>query len=135
VALRLKPNAQAYEAADGWQDAFVPDPMHMKDYVDEEGYRQQSASFIDAVIVQDTLGDGRIFLLADAWAWNGGLFKHLSDETGPTQMRKVSKGDGFCTIEGKKYLLLSDQNIKGDANGKTANINDNTAPTAEFLWA
>ena len=111
---------------EGWQDAFVPDAMHMLDYADENGYRQRSASFIDAVIVQDTLGGGRILLLADAWAWNGGLFQHLADASGGTEMRSVARGDGFCTIGGKKYLLLSDQNRKGNANGQTGNINENT---------
>ncbi len=126
IALRRKPNAAGYGAMEGWQDAFVPDAMHMLDYADENGYRQRSASFIDAVIVQDTLGGGRILLLADAWAWNGGLFQHLADASGGTEMRSVARGDGFCTIGGKKYLLLSDQNRKGNANGQTGNINENT---------
>ena len=78
------------------------------------------------MIVQDTLGGGRILLLADAWAWNGGLFQHLADASGGTEMRSVARGDGFCTIGGKKYLLLSDQNRKGNANGQTGNINENT---------
>ena len=61
---------------EGWQNAVVPDVMHMMDYADENGYRQKSASFIDATIVQDTLNTGRILLLADAWTWNGGLYQH-----------------------------------------------------------
>lgn len=126
IAIRLKPNASQYDAMEGWQNATVPDVMHMLDYADENGYRQKSASFIDATIVQDTLNTGRILLLADAWTWNGGLYQHLSDENGDTEMRDVARGDGFCTIGGKKYLLLSSQNIKGDANNQTGNINNNT---------
>lgn len=126
IAIRLKPNASQYAAMEGWQNAVVPDAMHMKDYADENGYRQKSASFIDATIVQDTLNTGRILLLADAWTWNGGLYQHLSDENGDTEMRNVARGDGFCTIGGKKYLLLSSQNIKGNANNQSGNINNNT---------
>lgn len=126
IAVRLKPNASLYGAMEGWQNAVVPDVMHMMDYADENGYRQKSASFIDATIVQDTLNTGRILLLADAWTWNGGLYQHLSDENGDTEMRDVARGDGFCTIGGKKYLLLSSQNIKGNANNQTGNINNNT---------
>ncbi len=37
IALRRKPNAPGYGAMEGWQDAFVPDAMHMLDYADENG--------------------------------------------------------------------------------------------------
>lgn len=126
IALRRKPDAASYSAMEGWEDAFVPEVMHFTDYTDEDGYRQKSASLIDGVIVQDTLGSGRLLVLADAWAWNGGLFQHLSDPSGGTQTRRVARGDGFCTIGGRKYLLLSDENHKGNANGQTGNINNNT---------
>lgn len=129
VAIHLKPNAAQYSATEGWQGAFVPDSMHMIDYADENGYRQKSSSFIDGVILQDTMNSGRTLLLVDAFAWNGGLFQHLADESGGTEMRTVAKGDGFCTIGGSKYLLLSSQNIKGNGNGKTGNINNNTDRT------
>lgn len=126
IAVRLKPNAATAAAMEGWLNAVIPDAMHMLDYADEDGYKQKSASFIDAVILQDSLGSGRILLLADAWAWNGGLFEHLNDESGSTRTRAVARGDGFCTIDGKKYLLLSSQNIKGNGDGQTGNINNNT---------
>lgn len=130
VAMRRKENASTYASADGWYDAFVPNVLHMKDYADEYGYKQKSASFIDGTIVEDTKND-RLILLMDAWTWNGGIFQHLNvnsdtgQAAGGTQ-RAVAYGDGFATIEGKKYLLLSDQNIKGNANGQTGNINNNT---------
>ena len=126
IAVRVKPAAAQHAAMEGWLEPSVPAAMHMQDYADENGYKQGSASFIDAVILQDTLNTGRVFLLADAWAWNGGLFEHLADESGGTKMRTVARGDGFCTIGGKKYLLLSSQNLKGSANGQTGNINNNT---------
>ncbi len=129
VAFRLKPNAAQYAPDEGWRDGFVPDALHMTDYSDENGYRQKSASFIDGVILQDTMHTGRTLLLVDAFAWNGGLFQHLADASGGTQTRTVAKGDGFCTIGGQKYLLLSSQNIKGDGNGRTGNINNNTDRT------
>ena len=103
---------------EGWQDAFVPDAMHMLDYADENGYRQRSASFIDAVIVQDTLGGGRILLLADAWAWNGGLFQHLADASGGTEMRSVARGDGFCTIGAKNIFCFPTRTGRGTPTGR-----------------
>ena len=88
----------------------------MRDYADEYGYKQKSASFIDGVIVEDTDHTDRVLLLIDAFAWNGGGFQWLNvDKYGQAHggtARSVALGDGFCTIGGQKYLLLSDQNIK-----------------------
>ena len=55
------------------------------------------------MIVQILLGGGRILLLADAWAWNGGLFQHPADASGGTG---AQGGDGFCTIGGKNIFCF-----------------------------
>ena len=130
AAIRTKPNASTQSAMEGWDDAFIPEALHMKDYADEIGYKQKSASFIDGAIVQDTMGTGRVIMMIDAFAWNGGVFSYLNinpygEAKGGTN-RAVAYGDGFATIGNKKYLLLSSQNIKGSANGQTNNINNNT---------
>lgn len=123
AAIRIKPNAAAHDIMEGWLDASVPDVLHMRDYADEYGYKQKSASFIDGVIVEDTVHTDRVLLLIDAFAWNGGGFQWLNvDQYGQAHggtARSVALGDGFCTIGGQKYLLLSDQNIK------SGNINMN----------
>ena len=36
----------------------------------EVGYRQQSASYIDGVIFEDTVYTDRVCLIIDAFAWN-----------------------------------------------------------------
>ena len=102
----------------------------MQDYTDAVGYRQQSASFIDGVIVEDGELSNRILLVIDAWPWNGGLFSYLNvnaegQASGGT-MRTLPYGDGFCTINGQKYLLLSSENITGSDGHGTNNINANT---------
>lgn len=130
AAIRRKGNASTHSFMSSWDNAFIPNALHMKDYADEPGYKQKSASFIDGTIVQDTLGTGRIILMIDAFAWNGGVFQYLNVNSaglasGGTT-RSVAYGDGFTSIGGKKYLLLSSQNIKGNANGQTGNINNNT---------
>lgn len=127
LAIRIKPKASAYDSRTGWQEAVLPEVMHMHDYADEKGHNPQSASFIDGVIVQDEIKTGRIFVLADLFAWNGGLFEKLSVEQdgevkGGTG-RKVATGNGFCTIEGQSYLLLSSKNQKRVKEGQI--INDN----------
>lgn len=123
TAIRIKPDAASHGVMEGWLDATVPDGLHMVDYADEYGYKQKSASFIDGMIVEDTVYTDRILLLIDAWAWNGGGFSWLNvDQYGQAHggtARSVALGDGFCTIDGKKYLLLSSQNIK------SGNINMN----------
>lgn len=123
-ALRIKHQALSYTANDGWEDAITPDCLHMSDYADEYGYKQGSASFIDGVIVEDTEYTDRILLLIDAFAWNGGGFQSLNiDAYGQAHggvARSMPFGDGFCTIAGHKYFLLSDQNVK------SGNVNMNT---------
>ncbi|WP_082357645.1 sialidase family protein [Arthrobacter alpinus] len=130
AALRRKANASSQAPAAGWDPATVPSALHMKDYADEPGYKQSSASVIDGAIVQDTLNTQRIFTLTDAFPWNGGVFEKLNVlADGGVQggrARSMAYGDGFATIAGKKYLLLSSQNIKGSADGLTNNINNNT---------
>lgn len=132
AAIRIKPNAASHGVMEGWLDASVPDALHMRDYADEYGYKQKSASFIDGVIVEDTVYTDRILLLIDAFAWNGGGFQYLNvDEYGQAHggtARSVALGDGFCTIDGQKYLLLSDQNVK------SGNINMNVDRT-KFNYA
>lgn len=124
AAVRIKPNAVDHDAMDGWYDAVVPDALHMKDYADEYGYKQKSASFIDGVILEDTVYTDRVLLLIDAFPWNGGGFQSLNvDAYGQAHggtARAVAYGDGFCTINGHKYLLLSSENTK------SGNINMNT---------
>lgn len=127
VTLRLRSLHDNAGEENEWQDPIIPKALHMRDFADEPGYKQKSASFIDAVIFEDRLASKRLFMHVDAWVWNGGLFSYL--DTSPNKhhnMRQVARGDGFCSIKGKKYLLLSSQNIKGDANGRQANINSNT---------
>lgn len=130
AAIRRKTNASTHSFMEGWENAFIPEALHMKDYADESGYKQKSASFIDGTIVQNTLGSGRIILMIDAFAWNGGVFQHLnvnsSGQANGGVARSVAYGDGFATIGGKKHLLLSSHNMKGNANGQIGNINNNT---------
>lgn len=130
ATVRRKPNASDHQAASGWQAPQIPSSLHMRDYADESGYKQSSASVIDGSIVQDSLGTGRIFVHIDVWAWNGGVFEYLNvgsdGAAAGGRARNVAYGDGFATIGGKKYLLLSTQNIKGSADGKVGNINNNT---------
>lgn len=129
TAIRIKPNASVHDALEGWEEASVPYSLHMQDYADDIGYRQQSASFIDGMIVEDSVYTDRVLMIIDAWAWNGGLFSWLNvNASGQAQggnMRAIAPGDGFCTIGEKKYLLLSSENIMGsDGHGKN-NINNN----------
>lgn len=129
-AIKIKTSASTKTASEGWNDASIPDALHMKDYSDSAGYRQQSASFIDGVIVEDTEISNRIILVIDAWAWNGGLFSYLNvsaagQASGGT-MRTLPYGDGFCTINGQRYLLLSSKNITNSDGHGTNNINANT---------
>ncbi|KAB4859898.1 hypothetical protein GAG84_28070, partial [Bacteroides thetaiotaomicron] len=123
AAIRIKPDAASHGVMEGWLDGSVPDALHMRDYADEYGYKQKSASFIDGMIVEDSVYTNRVLLLIDAFAWNGGGFQWLNvDQYGQAHggtARSVALGDGFCTIGGQKYLLLSDQNIK------SGNINMN----------
>jgi len=130
AAIRRKANASSQSPAAGWDPATVPSALHMKDYADEPGYRQTSASVIDGAIVQDTLNTQRIFTLIDAFPWNGGVFEKLNVlADGGVQggrARSMAFGDGFATVGDKKYLLLSSQNIKGSADGLNNNINNNT---------
>lgn len=100
-------------AIDGWDEGFIPDAMNLRDYPDKYG-SSKSASFIDGMIVQDQMGKGvkdRILIQIDGFAWNGGI---MSTGLGP------AVGDGFATIDGKKYLLLSSKNIK-TSDGKNNN--------------
>lgn len=117
AAIRRKADAAKYGQDEGWSDAVVPYALHMQDYADETGYKQFSSSVIDGVIVQDQKSPtNRILLVIDAFAWNGGVFQQLNiDGAGEAHggtARSIAYGDGFCTIDGKKYLLLSSQNIK-----------------------
>ena len=77
-AIRVKTSASTKSAYEGWSDAQIPSALHMQDYTDAVGYRQQSASFIDGVIVEDGELSNRILLVIDAWPWNGGLFSYLN---------------------------------------------------------
>ena len=139
AALRLKPNASQHTTEEGWQDAFIPHALHFKDYTDELGYRQQSASLIDGCIVEDTAHSGRIRLIIDLWAWNGGLFSYLhiaedADMPGG-YMRRVAGDDGFCELDGRRFLLLSTKNIMGSDGRAPNNINRNTDRTQFDLAA
>ncbi|MCI8405913.1 MAG: exo-alpha-sialidase [Oscillospiraceae bacterium] len=103
-----------------WEAPFLPPALHLRDYADEPGYRQKSASFIDGMILQDTQGvgtPGRLHLMIDGWAWNGGLFQQMY----PTVVRKVAPGDGFARIGDRKYLLLTSrpQHTEDGLNGNT----------------
>lgn len=130
ATVRRKPDASGHQTASGWENPQIPSALHMRDYADESGYKQSSASVIDGSIVQDVRTTGRLFLHIDLWAWNGGVFEQLNvgsdGAAAGGRARNVAYGDGFATIAGKKYLLLSTQNIKGNADGKIGNINNNT---------
>lgn len=128
-AIRRKSNASSYEYMEGWSNAVVPTVLHMMDYTDSVGYRQQSASYIDGVIFEDEKYTDRVYIVIDAFPWNGGVFSYLNinsagEAKGGTN-RNVAYGDGFCTIDGQKYLLLSSQNITGSDSHGTNNINQN----------
>lgn len=129
AVVRTKPNASSGGLADGWNAAHVVEPLDMKDFPDTSGYAQRSASVIDGVIVQDA-GSQRVTLLIDAWAWNGGVFEHLNASSDGSvaggRQRTFPLGDGFATVGGRAMLLLSTENITGDADGQTGNINLNT---------
>lgn len=132
TAVRRKTKAADFKAEDGWEEAFIPEALHFKDYTDELLHQDNSASYIDGMIVQDTLGIGvknRILLVIDAWAWNGGLIEHMqvkaNGEIEQADFREVARGDGFTVIQGKKYLLLSSENRKERRKGTEAYINAN----------
>ena len=137
TAIRVKHAASTKAAMGGWEAASVPYSLHMQDYTDAPGYRQQSASFIDGVIVEDSVNH-RVIVVIDAWAWNGGLFAHLnvgsSGKCNGGTMRTLPYGDGFCTIHGQKYLLLSSRNITASDSHGAGNINANTV-RANFDYA
>lgn len=128
-AIRIKPNATNYDYMEGWETAFVPDDLHMKDYADSEGYRQQSASYIDGVIFEDEVYTDRVYIIIDAFPWNGGVFSYLNinslGQANGGANRSVAYGDGFCTINNQKYLLLSSQNMTSSDSHGTNNINEN----------
>ena len=75
----------------GWEYTMV---NHFDDYADTVTDKD-SASFIDSAIVQSSTG--RIFILADA----------QPSECGYLQCKT---GTGYCTIDGKKHLLLTKGN-------------------------
>ena len=129
VAIRTKNNAADHSYMEGWNTPSVPSALHMQDYTDTTGYRQDSASYIDGVILEDTVNTNRTLLIIDAFAWNGGVFSYLNiDSAGQAHggtNRDVAYGDGFCTIGNQKYLLLSSQNITGSDKHGTNNINNN----------
>lgn len=87
---------------------------------------------IDGIIAQDRT-TGRILLIIDLFPWNGGVFEHLNvlpdNSVRGGRARSIAQGDGFATVAGRKMLLLSTSNIKGNADGLTGNINDNTDRT------
>lgn len=83
IAVAISPNGY-----DGWEYVMV---NHFDDYADTVT-STDSASFIDSVIVQS--GTGRIFMLADA----------QPSECGYLQCKT---GSGYCEIDGKKYMLLT----------------------------
>ncbi len=73
----------------GWEYVMV---NYFDDY-DDNVTAKDSASFIDSVVVQS--GTGRIFMLADAQPYECGYLQ-------------CKTGTGYCEIDGKKYLLLTD---------------------------
>lgn len=126
ATIRTKSNASLSAEGENWNNATVPYALHMQDYADEQGYKQYSASVIDGVIVQDTTSEtNRVLIVIDLFPWNGGVFQYLNiDSEGQAHggtARSVAYGDGFCTINGQKYLLLSSQNTK--SNGINMNTN------------
>lgn len=129
AVIRVKSRASEGNLAEGWSIPHILAPIDMKDFASNSEYAQESASVIDGAIVQDR-GTGRILLLIDLFAWNGGVFEHLnvladrSVRGGRT--RSFPLGDGFANVSGRPMLLLSTQNVTGDADGKTGNINLNT---------
>lgn len=74
----------------GWQQQIV---NRFDDYADGVTDRD-SASFIDSAVAQTA--NGRIFLICDVFPAQGGYLQ-------------AKKGSGFCVIDGKKRLLLSDR--------------------------
>lgn len=110
-----------------WQYNYV---NYFNDYA-EPSTDAGSASFIDAAITQSK-ETGRIFLVTDVYASNGGY---------PT----TKLGSGFVTVNGERYLALTDGDIAdwegfkyyvgdfvGDAFAPICNISDNS-PTGFFV--
>ncbi|MEG2044940.1 MAG: sialidase family protein [Clostridia bacterium] len=114
---------------EGWDPSFIPNAFHFKDFPDKLGYEQESTSFIDGVIAEDTIGvchKGRLFIYIDANPWNGGMITRMVNRTTVPEviynkdvpveytyrLGNAKPGDGFATINGKKYWLLSSKNIK-----------------------
>ncbi len=118
TSLRVRPSGYDNSSpATGWGNIFVPETMHLRDWVDGQ-FTSSTSSFIDPVIVQDTLGvgksgttykgrDGRIFLIADAFPWFGGLWNTKGSYL----------GDGFATLNGRKMLLVKATNSKFPIEG------------------
>lgn len=125
-AIRLRPQGK------GWEPTFLPPILHLLDYTDEPGYRQKSSSFIDGMILQDTVGagvQGRIHLMIDGWTWNGGLFQQMY----PHITRRVAPGSGFIAIDGRNYLLLSSRRLYTD-DGLNGNTDLSLFDYAADLW-
>lgn len=127
VVIRRKPHARRHPAQSGWGAPFVPPALDLDDFSPKPGYQQASSSVIDGAIVQ--AARGRIILLVDLFAWNGGVFEfshincHLQSEGG--RIREIVPGHGFTMVEGRWMWLLASSNVKGSADGALDNINLN----------
>ena len=129
AVVRVKPAATGVPLEAGWEAPQIVPPLDMRDFPADSEYAQQSASVIDGAVVQDR-STGRITLLIDLFAWNGGVFEHLNVLADRSvrggRVRSFPLGDGFATVSGRPMLLLSPENLTGDADGMTGNINVNT---------
>lgn len=136
AVVRVKPAVTGRPLESGWEAPQIVPPLDVKDFPADSEYSQQSASVIDGAIVQDR-ATGRIILLIDVFAWNGGVFEHLNvladGSVRGGRVRAFPLGDGYATVSGRPMLLLSRENLMGDADGMTGNINMNTDRSAFTL--
>lgn len=102
-----------------WGDAFIPDDLHFYDFVDEIGYRPESASFIDGAILEDSIvNPNTMWLLVDGFSWNGGLIVRNNKEIVygiPSVARQTFREGCYDSgFEGERWLLFDTNSTERD---------------------
>lgn len=91
-------------STDGGKNFSAPTfPLNFLDYPNAGGNKTWSASFIDPVMMQDRTSS-RVYMMVDAFPWGGGI------ATGG----RCHEGAAYKTINGKKYLALTNLEIPSD---------------------
>lgn len=88
-------------------------PLNFLDYPNAAGFKTWSASFIDPIMMQDKRS-GRVYMMLDAWPWGGGNVTRNGCHV----------GSGLKTINGKKYLALTNVAVPTDKTQADKNMAD-----------